>query len=101
MLEPRAGFPSSNMTTQKCILCRESFTPDKNDIIYGALIFTAEGRYGSAYDPVSVRRFLSVTICDVCVAAKARDGLVNEVSRTPVPDKLSYEFYDPDATDLQ
>lgn len=69
-------------------------------IRHGVMEFAGAGGYGSDYDPVSLRRSLIITICDDCVASKARAGLVHEVTRTPVSDKFDYALYDPDSDEF-
>jgi hypothetical protein len=82
---------------QPCIVCGKTAEIDRHMIRHGVMTFTGAGGFGSNYDPVSVRRYLVITLCDDCVEFKARTGLVHEVTRTPVPDKLDYAFYDPDS----
>lgn len=94
----RTGFPpSTTMMNQPCIICGKTAEIDRHMIRYNVMLFTSPGGYGSNYDPVSNRRSLVITLCDECVENKARDGFVQEVTRTPVPDKYEYQDYNPDA----
>jgi hypothetical protein len=81
---------------QPCIICGKAAEIDRHMIRHGVMTFDGAGGYGSNYDPVSIRRHLIITLCDACVETKAREGLVQEVTRTPVPDKFDYKLYDPD-----
>jgi hypothetical protein len=85
---------------QACIICGDTPEIDRHMIRHGVMTFKGAGGFGSDYDPVSLRRSLLITVCDKCVAVKAREGLVQEVTRTPAPDKFDYKNYDPDSDEF-
>lgn len=62
-----------------------------------AMPFTSRGGYGSTvYDPVGLRLFLRINICDNCVLEGAAEGTILEGTKIPVPDKITYTLLEVD-----
>lgn len=77
-----------------CIVCRRAL----DDALTGldvnqpadATIFHSHGNYGSTvFDPMSERERLDINICDECLIAAARDGIVNHTLTEGTPPRLT------------
>jgi hypothetical protein len=90
-----------------CLLCGrvpEPVWPDHDQRQpYGATTFTSFGHYGSTVFDEMGRRFLEANICDHCLRAKAKQGVIalgHELP--PVREPNQYETwapYEPDEDD--
>lgn len=86
---------SRNFVTRGCLVCRKPLADscgpaapgEPHELSHppsGAVVFTAAGNYGSAvFDPPPAGPdMLEVSVCDDCLVAAAREGLVLGVEVT-------------------
>lgn len=75
----------ANSNSTPCIVCKKELKNVFNGTDYSehqtddALMFTADGHYGTtAFDPMD-NTYLQVNICDSCIVSAAKEGLVLHV----------------------
>lgn len=73
-----------------CFKCGGEIKIDHESLL-NAMSFISHGGWASEYDPLDHRKFLRIHICDKCVEAAAKQGMILEGTRIPVPDEVTYK----------
>lgn len=92
-----------------CFVCEEEFElmtgfnmDDETGQAWHGNVFICYGSYGSTvFDPPMSsggNHYLRVTICDSCLTAKAKSGLIKVVTQTPRAPLVDVGVWDPNLT---
>ncbi len=88
--------------THRCLICENELEAQSGQPVWpwGATVARIDGMYGSSvYDPAPSRaglEYLEAFICDSCLVAKAKSGLIAQVHKLPRPPEFEKKPWNPD-----